>query len=246
VHITVLSKWFNEIDLAPFFFSHYDFADEIWIYLDTLSSDGSKEFILNHPKGRIFWGKSDEGKLNDYICAEDLSRIASTCKSDWLIYADSDEFVFPIDFADPKETLKKANGNLLYSHMWDMFRHVDDEDLDINKKPIVLQRRHGNPNRIPECIKPNILKPSLGIHWGVGCHSIRNTRIPIIPSSVRFDGAHWQSVDLELACKRRIKGVKERISQTNYDNLWASHNFDITREKIEALMKEHENDPQLF
>jgi len=51
---------------------------------------------------------------------------------------------------------------------------------------------------------------------------------------------------LELACKRRIKGVKERISQTNYDNLWAFHNFDITREKIEALMKEHENDPQLF
>ena len=32
--ITVLSKQYQEEDLAPFFFSHYSFADEIILYLD--------------------------------------------------------------------------------------------------------------------------------------------------------------------------------------------------------------------
>ncbi len=243
--IVILSKWFEEIDLAPFFFSHYDFADEIWIYLDRNSNDGTREWLQKQPKARIFLGESN-GKLNDYQCSEDLSAITRYSDADWLIYADADEFVFPMEMQNPREVLQIANGNVLYSHMWNMYRHVSDKDLDINDKPIILQRRHGDPNRIKECIKPNIIKPQIGVHWCVGCHHILDTRLPIVPSSYRFDGAHWQSVDLELSCKRRIKNVKERLSQINYDNLWASHNFNVTREEIAALMEEHKNDPQLF
>jgi len=244
MRITVLSKWFEEIDFVFFFFNHYSYVDRIIIYLDKSSKDGSAEFLKKQPKAQIVWGGTD-GKLDDYECCEALSKIACECTTDWLIYADADEYVFPLEMADPRETLAKADGNLIYSHMWNMFRHVDDEDLDPSK-PTLLQRRHGDPRRIPECVKPNIVRSDLGIHWGVGCHYVVGTRNPIIPSSVRFDGAHWQSVDLELACKRRIKGVRERLSQKNIDNLWASHNFTITREEIADLMEQHKNDPQLF
>lgn len=241
--ISILSKWFNEKDLAPFFFNHYSWADEFLIYLDSGVNDGTDRLLMKQPKAKIIWGEST-GKLDDYICVTALNEIARNSDADWLIYADADEFVFPHDFSDPREYLSKADGNLIYSHMWNVFQHVDDKPLD-KKQPPLYQRRHGDPIIIPECVKPNILKPSLQIHWGVGCHYFSpNERH--VPSSFRFSGVHWQSVDLELACKRRIKGVKERLSERNLQNLWASHNFNVTREEIKALMKQHENDPLLF
>lgn len=241
--VQVISKWHNEIELAAFFLNYYSWADKITIYLDEHTNDSSDDIIRSFPNTEIAWGKSD-GKLNDYECAEGLNKLAYESKADWVICVDADEFIFPVNFADPRETLLNADGNLIYAHMWNMYEHITDEPLNLNNYTI-LQRRHGDPCRIPECVKPCILKPSLQIHWGVGCHAFHpNPRL--IPSSVRFDGAHWQSVDLELACKRRIKGVKERLSQTNIDNLWASHNFNVTREEIVALMEAHKNDPQLF
>jgi glycosyltransferase involved in cell wall biosynthesis len=241
--ITVLSKMFNEEDLLPIFLNHYSFADEIVIYLDQHSSDNSRHIINACPKAKIVWGEGD-GKLNDLECVNALNQIAFNCKSDWLIYADADEFVFPEGFANPREVLRKADGNLIYSHMWDIFKHESEAELDLNNLSI-LQRRHGNPNIIYECIKPNIIKPEIEITWGVGCHEFYDNP-KIIKSSVKFCGAHWQSADLDLACKRRIKGVKERVSQTNLDNGWAFHNFNVTREEIAALMEAHKNDPQLF
>lgn len=241
--IAVLSKMHNEEDLLPIFLNHYSYADRIMIYLDRSTNDRSVEIIQSCKNARIIWGEGD-GKLNDLTCANDLNKIAAECTYDWLIYADADEFVFPQNFEDPREVLSRVDGNLVYSHMWDIFKHESEPELDLNNLSI-LQRRHGNPHIIYECKKPNIIKPEIGIQWGVGCHEYYpNNKIQV--SSYHFQGAHWQSADLELACKRRIKGVKERLSDMNLNNGWAFHNFDITREKIAALMEEHKNDPQLF
>ena len=91
--ITVLSKWYQEEDLAPFFFKHYDFADEIIIYLDKGTNPETLAEIAKCPKAKIVWGDS-QGKLNDFDCVNALNEIASFSTSDWLIYADTDEFIF--------------------------------------------------------------------------------------------------------------------------------------------------------
>jgi len=245
--ITVLSKWYNERELAPFFFRHYDFADEIIIYLDDTTNDGTEEFIKKQKKGRIIWGSSD-GKLNDTICVQDLNKIAGESESDWLICVDADEFVFPHGFTDPRQSLASADGTVIYAAMWNMYQHETDPPLDFSN-PSILQRRHGDPDRTSpsniNCTKPIIIKPEINIEWDVGCHNyMPNDKI--IVSSTRWDGAHWQSVDLDLAIKRRIKGVKERLSEANKINGWAIHNFNITREEIKTLMEKHKHDPLLF
>ena len=199
--------------------------------------------IAKCPKVKIVWGESEDG-LNDYDCVMALNKIAYACKSDWLIYADTDEFIFHEEYADIREALEKADGNLIYTHMWNMYKHETDEPLD-SSKCVIFQRRHGDPNIITECIKPNVIKPEIKIHWGVGCHTY-SPNDKVSPSSMRFLGAHWQSVDLDIACRRRIRNVRERLSQTNRDNLWASHNFNVTREMIADLMEQHKNDPKLF
>lgn len=243
--VAVLSKWYNEIELAPYFMKHYEWADEFLIYLEKTSNDGTVEFLKQFPKVKIIWGGEEDGKLNDYACCTALSDIAANSNADWIIFCDADEFVYGLNFEPVRDVLYRANGNVIYTHMWNVFRHITDKDLDPTQPPL-FQRRHGDPCRIPECVKPNVIRPEIGIRWGVGCHYIMSSSKLIIPSSVRFDGSHWQSADFDIACKRRIKGVKERLSETNLINLWASHNFYVTEQELRNLMEAHKNDPQLF
>lgn len=243
--ITVVSKMYNEEDLLPFWLNHYRFADEIIVLLGETSNDLSEEIIRSDPRSIIVRDGSPDGLMDDEICINGLNQIANSSDADWLIVADADEFIFPEGFLDPREFLASAGGNLMYSHMWDMFEHIDDLPLD-KANPSIFQRRHGNPFIPNNNIKPNIVKPKeFKVRWSVGTH----TTWPdpnIRPSSSRFLGAHWQSVDIELSVKRRIKGRKERNSQKEIDNLWGFHNFDLTREKIIELYEKHKNDPQLF
>lgn len=245
--ITVLSKWYNEAELAPFFLNHYSYADEILIYLDRGINDGSVAEIKKYPQAKIIWAKST-GKLNDGACIAALNDIASKSNADWLISVDADEFVFPQNFNDPREVLKRADGNIIYSSMWNMYRHETDPDLD-PLHPSIFQRRHGDPNRISNnnemSTKPNIINPRIKINWGVGCHGYYSAINPQV-STTRFDGAHWQSVDVDISCKRRIKGGKERMSDTNLKNMWAFHNFHITREDIVKVYEDHKQDPLIF
>jgi len=242
MRIEIISKWFNEAELAPFFLNHYSYADEIIIYLDPASNDGSKEIINSFPNTRIVWGK-EGNKLDDVACINDLNQIAHSSKADWIIILDADEFVFPHNFANPREVLEKADGNLIISAMWDMYKHETEPALDFNNLSI-MQRRHGNRLN-KNSIKPNIVRPEIKLVWGVGAHEFYpNSKVQL--SSTRFDGAHWQSVDIDLAVKRRIKGGTERMSEYNLKNGLGFHNFDLTREKLEAFFYEHRNEPQVF
>ena len=243
--ITIISKMYNEEDLLPFWLKHYEWADEIIVLLGSTSNDLSEEILLSDPRAEVIRDESPDGLMDDEICIKGLNSIANSSDADWLIVADADEFVFPMDFSNPRTFLSKANGNLMYSHMWDMYEHVDDLPLD-KENPSIFQRRHGNPFIHNNNIKPNIIKPKeFKVRWQVGAHTTwpdSNIR----SSSSRFLGAHWQSVDIELSAKRRIVGRKERNSQKEIDNLWGFHNFDLTREKIIEIYEIHKNDPQLF
>uniref|UniRef100_A0A6M3MCD8 Putative glycosyltransferase n=1 Tax=viral metagenome TaxID=1070528 RepID=A0A6M3MCD8_9ZZZZ len=245
--ITVLSKMFNEEALLPFFLSHYSYADEILINLDEGTNDRSVEIIQQYSQAKIIWSKST-GKVNDRILIEELNVIASKSDADWLILVDSDELLFPQNFADPRETLEKADGNVIYSIPWQIYRHKTEADLD-STKPAIFQRRHGDPNRTigfnTVYLKPNIIKPEIKICWYPGNHTfVPNEKA--VRSSVVFDGAHWVAVDINISIHRRITRARERHSDENLKAGWGGQNFDITEEQIRADYELHKNDPQLF
>jgi hypothetical protein len=246
--ITVLTKIYNEEFLLPFFFDHYSYADEFIINLDVDTNDKSIEIIENNPRAKIHWSRCVGGG-NDRIFIEEANEIASQCKSDWLIYVESDEFIFPRGFADVRTTLATANGNVIYASMWQVYKHETDVDLDTTK-PALLQRRHGDPNRTEgynaHYTKPIIINPAVQISWHPG-HQTHHPNDKIkVATNVMFDGAHWRLVDIPLAILRRIKGRKEHFSDESKQMGWGGQHFDITEEKIMAEYEEHKNDPLLF
>jgi len=245
--ITVISRWFNEAMLAPFFLSHYAFADEILILLDEATTDGTAEIISRYPNAKIKNYKLP-GKINYSFTTELVTQAAAITDGDWLICPDTDEFVFPAGGGDVRMALGQADGNLIYTHMWQVYRHRTDKDLDLSW-PIIRQRRHGDPNRTVGFNgmyrKPIILKTGLGITWTPGFHKyLNNPRIQV--SHTGFDGAHWIMADINLAIARRMRGRRELQSDANLRRTWGFQNFDITEEKIRADCKAHENDPKLF
>jgi len=245
--ITVISRWFNEAIIAPFFLNHYAFADEIIILLDEMTTDATAEIISGYPNTKIRNYKLPEGVSFGRTTAL-VTQAASTVDSGWIICPDTDEFVFPHGHGNSHLTLNQADGNLVYADMWGVYRHQTEKDLDLSL-PTIWQRRHGDPNRTVgtnrHACKPIIVKSGLGINWTPGFHGYQNNS-KIKVSRTRFDGVHWMMADVDLAVPRRMRGRRELISEENLHHGWGYHNFDITEEKIRADCAAHANDPQVF
>jgi len=247
VKLSVISRWYNEVMLAPLFLSHYAFADEIIILLDEATNDGTAEIIAEYPNAHIRRYRLPD-KINYGFTTALVTRAAATIDGDWIMAPDTDEFIFPAGNGDVRTALSQANGNLIYSDMWTVYRHKTDKDLD-SSWPVIRQRRHGDPNKTigwnSLYRKPIIVKSGLGIDWWPGFHRYRaNPKIRV--SSTRLVGAHWIMADVDLAIARRLRGRRELQSKENLRYNWGFHNFDITEARIRAECKAHENDPELF
>lgn len=245
--IAVVSTWYNEAFLAPFFLGHYQYADEILIFLDTETDDETLDICSRFQNVKVE-NFHCPGGVNLRVHVETTNAIVPKLGSDWAICVDADEFVFPIGMEDPRSVLGRVDGNMLFARMWQIYRHETDSDLD-PMKPALLQRRHGDPNvsiginRFYN--KPIISKPEVGAQWTAGFHSYRpNPRIRL--SKINFIGAHWQMADADLAIQRRIKGQRDRQSRENLLHRWCHQHYQITEEKIAAECREHLHDPQLF
>jgi len=245
--ISVVSMWYNEAFLAPFFLKHYQYVDRIHILLDTDSDDRTKEICKHYSNVKIedftFPDMFDcilmVGKINDVVAGMD---------SDWVFAVDADELIFPPNGENPKEMLSRQGGNLLYVQMWQVYRHATDVDLD-PEQPAIYQRRHGDSNITVGInnlyIKPIIIRPEIKIKWYPGCHEHEaNERINVSPE--RFLGVHWAMADVEMAIERRIKGRKERHGKINLQYGMGIQDRFITEEIIREQCDGHLNDPLLF
>lgn len=245
--IIVISMWYNESFLAPFFLKHYSYADEIRIIIDADTDDDSREICSTYPNV-----KTEEFRYPDMsdwkLHINKMNEIAHSLHCDWIIAADADEFIFPEANEDPREFLKRQKGNLVYARIEQVYRHRTDADLD-STKPAIWQRRHGDPNP-PKTIKqrfnkPLIVKPEVRIVWEMGFHGYRKNS-NVNTCEERFIGAHWKMVDVDMAIKRRIKDRRERQGKRNLRRGWGRRDHRITEEQIREECDRHLDDPMLF
>ena len=248
--IEVITIWYNEQFLAPFFLTHYSFADRINILLDADTSDNTARIIARYPNASVQTFRFGS-RYDNQLKMDLLNRTYHSMHCDWVICADADEFVFTL----PKiEWLRKflemaSDYNVVNASMWNVFRHKHDANLNMSVKPIVMQRRHGDPdvsNPLNAAyVKPLICRPGAHGGWGVGQHSYvqtANTKL----CGVCINGVHWANADPLFCVERRIKNRRDRYSQRDIDIGHGFHNRNITEEDVLKLCKDHENDPQLF
>lgn len=238
---------YNEELMAPFFCKHYKNVDEIRVLLETDTDDKTENILLSYNNVKIIPCHIKEG-LDDTQKVQMINEQLNLIKCDWVYVVDTDEFIFPASWEDPKEFLKRQEGDVIYAWLYQVYRHKDDKDLDYDKSPIP-QRLYGDPDRLSTLeaehtasnnhyVKPIIVRPNLGIQFKPGNHKIENEFKICVE---RYHGVHWQMADPSLAIPRRLLR-KKRFSEENKKNEQGFQHFTVTKNDIVKLCHSHKND----
>jgi len=241
--VAIVTTMYNEEILAPLFFLHYNWADEIHVLYDVDSTDNTFEICKNN--GAIIHDLKFPDMMDAGIKQSELNKIFGSLTTEWGIIVDADEFVFH-DFFSVNIFLQQLPYGVdrVSAWLWNVYRHVTDKDI-VTTHPPKYQRRHGDPNFEDwynrHYIKSCIARPKYFSNFNIGCHDFNPN--PNAPSLI---GTHWKMADPELAIIRRIKNGRDRQSKMNLSQNWQCHDFHITEEQIRNECKQHENDPLLF
>ena len=249
MRIEIITMWYNEEFLAPFFLKHYAWADKITLFHDRDSDDRSLDIARKAANVEIkpfrFPDMLDEGlkqlRLNE-------AYRNSAC--DWVAIVDADEFLFHKEHGefryDLHALLETSDADVYQVPFFQPHRHKDDADLD-NNLPAVPQRRHGTfeANGIFQS-KPCVARAGQDICWKVGCHAVSSgsKQLNIIPDVIFC--SHWNMADPCFVIERRLKNRKHRQSRNNIERNMDSHNHAITIQKLQAEFALHADDPLLI
>jgi hypothetical protein len=250
--------WYNEQDLAPYFLKHYSWADKIHLILDSDTNDLTLAEVSKYKNVTVEEFKFPD-KMDDIIKANKFSEKYKKIDSDWVILVDADEFVFDKNLNnDIRPYLSGKNTKIIYVSLFNIYRHISESDLDINKT-VMEQRRYGYRENL--YTKPIVVKAGLeGCFWLPGNHSFvydgfKFYYISPMPSTPYFKsiveendillGSHWSMADQRIATIRRLQ-IKRRQSKVNLQNRFTSQHYHITAEQIESECKSNSTLPKLF
>lgn len=252
--ISVISAWYNEELIAPYFLGHYDeFVDNYYILLDTDTNDKTIEILEKNPKVEILPFTYPNG-FDDILKAKAMTHVYKQIPEGWVIVVDSDEFVFRR--TEGKNTLKDVlykcdvcsqEYNVISAELLHPYRNIVDEDLDPTIFPIVNQRRygvrfnkHGNESHY---IKPCIAKTGLDISWSAGQHILYG-KYNKYPYNV--EGVHWQYADPSIVIQRHTRNRIGRNGPDNIRNRCSMHFNDFTENNVLHECQEHLHDGRIF
>lgn len=239
MRIEVITAWYNEEFLAPFFLRYYgSIADRITVLLDSATDDWTLD-VLKKTDYNINIINIDYGaQMRERKKADYLTLAYRNSNADYVINADADEFVF-VDRDDFNYDYDVARVKL-----FNVYRHEKEKDLDINLD-IKEQRRYGE--HVWPFLKPIVIKTGLNIKWTSGNHSIICNGNRELYKKFRNDsglvyrknliGAHWIYADPCFCIRRRMDRLN-RFGSSLHD--------DFGEEKIKAKLVEHSNDNQVW
>ena len=240
--IEIITMWYNEEFLAPFFLRHYSYADKITLLYDRDTTDKTLEIATGYPNVVVkpfrFPDMLDEGIKQIRI---NNAYAESSC--DWALLVDADEFAFVMRDAQPcadiRETLERCEADAIHMNFLEIHNHQNDAELD-PALPAVPQRRHG----VIGYGKPCAAKTGLGLTWSIGSHSL----VKPLPEGLRLltgilHCAHWSMADPCFCFKRRLQDRRGRQSKINIERGMDCHNHSITLKDLKETVSKHLDDP---
>lgn len=244
VSLEIISMWFSESFLAPFFLNHYRFADRIRIIDDVESSKDVRGIVSQYPNASLEYIKFPDRFDNDIAVAK-VNECYAESTADWVVYADADEFILEENL---KDLLAETSDDIFYVRLYQVYRTVYDSDLDVNI-PIGEQRRCGDAYAVKgnnrHGKKPMIVRGGLKkMKWQPGQHNIWNRHKWKTSDRVLL-GSHWIMADPCFCIERRMRG-KARQSQANVLRGNSCHYNTITEEQVIKELEEHKYDRRLF
>jgi hypothetical protein len=264
--IEIITMWYNEQFLAPFFLNHYSWADKIHIIIDADTNDQTRDIAKQYPNVHLEEFAFPD-MMDDLLKVKKINEKYKSLKSaDYVIVVDSDEFIFCNNPEDPvRDHIMATSKDVYFVNLWQIYKNKYDLPLN-SELAVYQQRRHGDPRILDSFnilyVKPIIVKGGKEINWMPGNHQLicnnkvlcwKDRDFPLFTSlnvttkrDEMLQGAHWRLVDLEQTIIRRINNRKERQSQSNLRTGLTYHYHKITEAEIIQEYESHMSDPEII
>jgi hypothetical protein len=250
MRVKLITFFYNESVLIPFYLSHYHWVDMIDAIVSE-SVDDTEKLLAERDGLNLIRFEFPDRKLDDGIKRDIINeriRVTSPEEYDWIIVVDSDEFLWfngnPVGDSRAALASVPCEHTYIKLKLWHVYRHKDDQDLNPELFPVVFQRRHGIAERHDHYMKPCVFRTGHNIQLDVGAHRIIAGDQHL--SHMQCDGAHWQNADPCFAVTRRVRDRSQHLSDNNIRNGWGFGQYSLTEQKVIDHLKEHENDPEVF
>ncbi len=242
--IEIITMWYNDVFLVPFFLNHYSYADHIRVVIDADTEDKKEceTFIRQYPNVSVEYFSFPDG-YNVDIRQNFIFSACNESQADWVILPDSDEFIFCDDM---HKFLVSQVTDIVKVRLYQAFRNIKDVNLD-SSRPIMGQRKYGDPKYVKgknsHGTKPIIFRTGKRIHLMPGNHGVWNMYRYKVSKDILI-GQHWQMAD-PCFCVARRMSRRKRLSDANLPIGYAFHDRNVTEEYILAECNAHLNDGEL-
>lgn len=263
MNIQLMTMWYNEEFLAPYFLKHYSWVNKIHILLDADTNDNTESVAKQFSNVEIEHFKFPD-MMDDILKVQVFNNKYKTLTdADYVILADSDEFIFCNDLNKTvRSHIENTVKDVYFVNLWQIYENENDLPMS-SDVPVPYLRRHGDPNMEDSFnilyVKPAIVKGNKDIHWNVGNHDLvyngnrlkwmgRDIEVmeSLNVSCVRnemLQGSHWKLFNLQETINRRIHNRKNRQSKVNLKYSLTIQHHNITEEEIRAEYDKNKNRP---
>jgi hypothetical protein len=240
--ITLITHWYNEELLAPLFFNHYRYVDEVRVLLDTDTNDHTREIASRYPNV-VIQNTHCPDQMDNIQMLDNINAGILAVKEGWVYMVDADEFMFPEKNENPWIFLGRQKSEVVNAYFYHVYRHRDEADIDPTRNPIP-QRIHaldGGPEHKNYFWKPSVFRAEAKIQLIIGNHRFQGEHTT---SNEKYIGAHWKQADPSICIHRRLSNMA-RHSQHDHQKGWGNHDFHVSGEKLMKQLNEKRDLPIL-
>jgi len=217
VHVYTFCR--DEEVLLPFFLEHYSFAEEIHIFYDRYSKDGSLDIINKNPKcKRIDFDFGGKYRDDFLMYAKNSEWKMSRGKADWVIVVDLDEFLYhPDSLVTFLKECKEANISIPLTQGFEMH----DDSLPTKGIPIIEQIKFGAPSS--QFCKLAVFDPSKveNIYYLPGSHQCEPEGNINFTQEKEVKLLHYKFIGGIERIKQRWNTFGNNLSDENIKHKWS-------------------------
>lgn len=218
----------NEEEMLPFFFQHYDSFVDRYIVFDDGSTDNSTAILEAHP--RVELRKLPRVDEDSYVLA--AQQIHETCWkesigiADWVIYTAIDEFLYTKKVNDYLYKCQQKGITALPALGYQMI----SEQLPEKSKPIYAKITAGapwNPMSKLSIFNPNAV---LETNFTVGRHTANPIGNIVYPKWDRLLNLHYKYINFEKTFQRHLS-LEKKLGKVDKANRWG-YEYSWSKEQL--------------
>lgn len=219
--VDLYARCWNEADMLPFFFSHYDRLVQRYIIYYDASTDNSREILHGNPKVEVRpmppW-HDPESRLRSQVMHLETCWRESRGTADWVIVTDIDEHLYHADIYDYLAQCLSRGVTIIPALGYQML----SEQFPEHKGLLCQSLTKGACDALYS--KLNIFSPNEidTVNYSVGRHSAAPRGRVVLPARDELLLLHYRYLDFERV-RKRFAQVVTKQRKTDIAMGWGFH-----------------------